>query len=138
MKQLSKLQSLLFLFGGVLMVIGAGCFAFMWHRETACWVYLAGAVVFAVLQMMQTCDTTQLTVRRLKSIQNLSDLLFVVAGILMADTAWGFFRPMFSNVLTYFTYVYNKWVVVLLIAALLEVYTMHRIDHELSKKNIKD
>ncbi len=138
MKQLSKIQTLVFLLGGALMVIGAGCFAFMWQQPTVCWVFLAGTVLFSVMQMMQTYEGTELAVKRLKHIQNLADILFVVAGILMVDTAWGFFRPLFSDVFTYFNYVYNKWVVVLLIAAVVEVYTMHRLDHELSKKNIKD
>lgn len=120
------------------MVIGAGCFSLMWQQQTVCWVFLAGTVLFSVMQMMQTYEGAELTVKRLKNIQNLADILFVVAGILMVDTAWGFFRPLFSNVFTYFNYVYNKWVVVLLIAAVVEVYTMHRLDHELSKKNIKD
>ncbi len=120
------------------MVVGAGCFSFMWHQAVVCWVFLLGAVMFSVVQMMQTYEGSELAVKRLKRIQNLADVLFVVAGILMADTACGFFRPLFANVFTYFTYVYNKWVVVLLIAAVVEVYTMHRLDHELSKKNIKD
>ncbi len=138
MKQLSKIQTILFMLGGALMVIGAGCFAFMWQQQAVCWVFLLGTVLFSVMQMMQTYDGTALTIKRLKHIQSLADVLFVVAGILMVDTAWGFFRPLFSDVFTYFNYVYNKWVVVLLIAAVVEVYTMHRLDHELSKKNIKE
>ena len=101
------------------MVIGAGCFVFMWQQQIVCWVFLLGAFMFAL-------------------IQSLADILFVVSGILMVDTAWGFFKPLFGNYLDYLTYVYNKWVVLLLIAAVLEVYTMHRLDHELSKKNIKE
>lgn len=138
MKQLSKIQTLVFLLGGALMVIGAGCFAFMWQQQAVCWVFLVGTVLFSVMQMMQTYEGTELAIKRLKHIQSLADVLFVVAGILMVDTAWGFFRPLFSDVYTYFNYVYNKWVVVLLIAAVVEVYTMHRLDHELSKKNIKE
>lgn len=138
MKQLSKIQTLIFLVGGVLMVIGAGCFAFMWQQRVVCWVFLLGAVLFSVMQMMQAYEGCELAIRRLKRIQSLADILFVVAGILMVDTAWGFFRPFFSDVYAYLSYVYNKWVVVLLVAAVIEVYTMHRIDHELSKKNIKE
>lgn len=85
----------------------------------------------------------ELTVRRLKKLQNLSDLLFVLAGVLLADTVYAgtghsFFKSMFSNQEAYITYLYNKWVILLLVAAVLEVYTSHRIDHELSKKNIKE
>ena len=56
----------------------------------------------------------------------------------MADSAYGFFRPMFDNITDYIEIVYNKWVVLLLVAALLEVYTTHRINNELSKKNLKE
>ncbi|HBN47305.1 MAG TPA: hypothetical protein DD401_06900 [Prevotella sp.] len=138
MKQLSKIQTLVFMLGGALMVVGAGCFAFMWQQQAVCWVFLLGTVLFSVMQMMQTYEGKELTVKRLKRIQSLADILFVVAGILMVDTAWGFFKPMFSDIFTYYNCVYNKWVVVLLIAAIVEVYTMHRLDHELSKKNIKE
>lgn len=81
-------------------------------------------------------------VRRLKRLQNLSDLLFVLAGLILADTVYAgvnheVFQPLFNNQEAYITYLYNKWVVLLLVAAILRVYTAHRIDHELSKKNIK-
>jgi hypothetical protein len=36
--------------------------------------------------------------------------------------------------LTYLQYVYNKWVITLLIAAILQLYTTHRISHELEKE----
>ena len=88
--------------------------------------------------MMQDYEGTDLTIRRLKRIQSLADILFVLAGIVMADSTYGFFRPLFSNQEAYITYLYNKWVVLLLIAAILEIYTVHRIDHELSKKNLKE
>ena len=143
MRQLSKIQSILFIIGGVLMVIGVGCFVFMVQQLVMCWVFLAGAVLFATMQLLQGYEGKELTVRRLKRIMNLADILFVVAGIVMADTAYAnaghsFFRELFANQETYISILYNKWVVLLLIAAILEVYTAHRIDHELSKKNIKE
>lgn len=47
---LSKIQSILFIIGGVLMVIGVGCFVFMVQQLVMCWVFLAGAVLFATMQ----------------------------------------------------------------------------------------
>ena len=143
MKQLSKFQTSLFFIGGALMVIGVGCYVFMVQQLVMCWVFLAGAVLFATMQLLQVYEGKELTVRRLKRIMNLADILFVVAGIVMADTAYAnaghsFFRELFANQETYISILYNKWVVLLLIAAILEVYTAHRIDHELSKKNIKE
>jgi hypothetical protein len=34
----------------------------------------------------------------------------------------------------YITYIYNKWVLTLLIAAILQLYATHRIDSELAKE----
>lgn len=119
------------------MVAGAGCFSLIWQQQVVCWVFLVGAVMFATMQIGQTYEGSDISVKRLKQIQNLADLLFILAGILMADKVYGFFRPLFANVVDYTNMLYNKWVVLLLIAAVLEVYTVHRIDHQLSKKNIK-
>ncbi len=118
----------------MLMVVGAGCFALMWQQQVACWVYLAGALMFVVMQILQSYEGRDITIKRLKRIQNLANILFLLAGILMADNAFGFFRPLFSNIVDYINYLFNKWVILLLVAAILEVYTVHRIDHELSKK----
>lgn len=133
MKQLSKVQSILFLSGGAMMVIGAGCFAFMWQQHIVCWIYLLGALLFGVIQMMQPYEGSLLTVKRLKKIMTFADVLFILSGLLMVDMVFQFFKAAFSNYLTYYQLVYNKWVVLLLVAALLEMYTMHRIGHELSK-----
>lgn len=134
MKQLSRTQNIIFLVGGVLMVVGAGCFAFMWQQEVMCWIYLAGAVMFATMQMMQTYEGNNITVRRLKKIMTTADIFFVLSGILMVDNAYGFMQQVFTNYVAYFQYVFNKWVLLLLVAAVLEIYTMHRISAELSKE----
>ncbi|MGI6231995.1 MAG: hypothetical protein ACOYJF_03975 [Prevotella sp.] len=138
MKQLNKWQSIAFLLGGALMVIGAGSYVLMFHQSTMCWIFLVGALLFSVMQLMQTYEGNDLTLRRLKRLQSLAGLLFVLSGILMTDSSYGFFRTLFHNPIDYINYIYNKWVLLLLIAAIIEVYTTHRIDHVLSKKNIKD
>ena len=63
-----------------------------------------------------------------------ADIFFVLAGILMVDNAYRFMQQVFTNYIVYFQYVFNKWVLLLLIAAILEIYTMHRISSELSKE----
>ena len=138
MKQLSKLQSIVFLLGGALMVVGVGSFVLLFYQSVSCWVFLAGAILFATVQLMQTFEGDNITIKRLKRIQDLSDILFIIAGIILVDTVYGFFRDFFSNYENYVTYLYNKWVIVLFLATLLELYTVHRIDYELSKKNIKE
>lgn len=141
MKQLSKLQSVIFLLGGVLMVVGAACFAFGFIYPKmmlfTSWLFLAGTVLFSVIQAMQVYEGPSLIIHRLKRMQYVADIFFVLSGISMVDTVYAFARHWFSNQETYITYFYNKWVVFLLIAALLELYTTHRISHELKKEECK-
>ncbi len=138
MKQLNKTQGILFLVGGMLMVAGAGCFVFMWQQKVVCWVFLLGVILFTLMQLMQTYEGNDLVVKRLKRIQAIADILFILSGFLMVDTAYQYLLPLFksqdsSGYYAYLNYVYNKWVVLLLIAALLELYTTHRINYELNK-----
>ena len=141
MKQLSKIQSAIFLLGGVLMVVGAGCFAFGFIYPKmmliTSWLFLAGTVLFSVIQAMQVYEGPSLIIHRLKRMQYVADIFFVLSGISMVDTVYAFARHWFSNQETYIAYFYNKWVVFLLIAALLELYTTHSISHELKKEECK-
>lgn len=142
MKQLSKIQSIIFIFGGLLMVISAGCFVLMWHRQLFCWLFALGAVMFTLIQSMQVYEGKNVSVKRLKRIMSLADLLFIVSAFLMIDTVYQVLLPLFQDrggmgYIRYVEYVYNKWVVTLLIAALLELYTTHRIASELKKEDEK-
>lgn len=136
---MNNIQAVLFLIGGLLMVIGSGAFVFMVMKHIACWVFLLGTILFSVLQSMQTYQGQNKVIVRLKRILNLSNLLFVFSGILMVDAQYHFLMSLFQHgsdngYVLYFTYVYNKWVLLLLIAAVLEVYAVNRIDRELKKE----
>ncbi len=82
MKQLSKIQSALFLLGGVLMVVGACSFVLKQIYpslvETTSWVFLLGTVLFSVIQSMQTYEGKSTVIHRLKRIQNVANILFVL------------------------------------------------------------
>jgi hypothetical protein len=134
MKKLNKIESILFMLGGMLMVTGIGCYVFMLAPSITCWLALTGSILFSTLHMMQAYEGSQLAIKRLKRILNIADLLFVIAGILIVDSTYNFLRPAFENQESYITYVYNKWVLLLLIAAILEVYATHRIDYLLKKQ----
>ena len=138
MRKLTKSQVFLYALGGILMVSGAGCFVLQWHQSVACWIYLAGTILFSVIQSMQLYDGPNSVVRRLKRIMNVADLLLVLSGILMADTCYHFLLPLFAGkgsdaYYSYIEYVYNKWVILLLIATMLELYTTLRIENEIKK-----
>ena len=134
MKKLNKIESILFMLGGMLMVTGIGCYVFMLAPFITCWIALTGSILFSTLHMMQAYEGSLLAIKRLKRILNIADLLFVIAGILIVDSTYNFLRPAFENQESYITYVYNKWVLLLLIAAILEVYATHRIDYLLKKQ----
>ena len=129
MRPLSKLQNIIFLVGGLLMVIGAGSSLLMW--SWAPYVFAIGALGFASMQMLQRYEGRNVTIRRLRRMMLLSDVLFLVAALLMFANQGNYFG---LSHIDYVQYVYNKWVVVLLIAAILQLYSSHRIGHELQKE----
>ena len=63
---------------------------------------------------------------------------FIIAGFFMVEDSYMFLRPVFSNTAEgYTTYVgvfHHNWVILLLISAILEMYTSHRISYELKKE----
>lgn len=120
------------------MVIGAGCFVFMFAQQIVCWIYLLGALLFAAMQVNQAYEGQNPTIKRLKKIMTFADIFFVLAGLLMVDSANMWLRDSFSDHVTYFNLIYNKWVMLLLAAAILEMYSMHRIASELKKEEAKE
>ena len=129
MKELNKLQTAIFLFGGILMAVGAGTKLLGWG--SAPYIFAIGALGFSSMQMQQRYEGQNFTIRRLRRMMLLSDVLFLVAALLMFASKGNFLG---LSYITYIEYVYNKWVIVLLIAALLQLYSMHRIGSELEKE----
>ena len=129
MKELNKIQTAIFLFGGILMAIGAGTTLLGWG--SAPYIYALGALGFASMQMQQRYEGSNFTIRRLRRMMLISDVLFLVAALLMFASLGNFLG---LSHITYIEYVYNKWVIVLLVAAILQLYSMHRIGHELEKE----
>ena len=130
MRQLSKIETALLLLGGMLMVIGAGATVF--QQSWAPYVFAPGALLFASMQMHQSYEGTNFTIRRLRRIMLISDILFLIAALMMFANQANFFGMDF---LIYIKYVHNNWIIVLLLAAILQLYTSHRIANELEKEN---
>jgi len=128
MRQLSKFEGLALLLGGLLMVVGAG--ANVLFCSWAPYVFAPGSLLFVAMQLRQRYEGKDFTVRRLRRIQIISDFLFLVAGLLMLANQKNFLG---LDQLSYIRYVHNNWVVVLLVAAVLQLYTSHRIANELEK-----
>lgn len=135
--------------GGMLMVVCSGMLmaatllsTSVWAAVTrlaAPWGFLLGAVLYVCMQRaLRTQPGESLALRRLGSLQLLAGLCFVLAGVVMIEQFWQFLQPLVvSDIDSYRTYlrvVRNNWVVLLLVGALLQMYTTHRIASELKKK----
>lgn len=129
MKQLNKIESIIMVVGALLMVVGAvmGLFKLSWFP----FVYAVGAIGFASMQMLQRYEGRNLTIKRLRGIMVLSDVLFLFTAVLMFANQG---NALGLDWVYYLNYVKNNWVVLLLLAAILQLYTTYRIDHELEKE----
>lgn len=138
MKQLNKIESILFIIGGLLMVIGVGLYAFFIVQQYACWAMLVGAILFAGMQIRQKYLGSRFTIKRLRRFMMIANIGFVLAGIFMVEDSYHFIAPLFTKTIggytSYMNIFYHNWVVILLISAFIEVYTTHRISHELAKE----
>ena len=110
------------------MVVGSGASILL--QSWAPYVFAPGALMFAAMQMRQTYSGPLFSVRRLRRILLLSDVLFLVAALLMFANQSNFLH---LDYLSYVKYVHNNWIVVLLVAAVLQLYASHRIANELEK-----
>ena len=128
MRQLSNVESILLLLGGLLMVVGSGASLFL--QSWAPYVYAPGALLFVAMQLRQRYEGNDFVIRRLRRIMILSDVLFLLAALLMFANTSNFLGIQY---LSYVKYVHNNWIVVLLVAAVLQLYASHRIAHELEK-----
>lgn len=138
MRQLNKLQSLTLLAGAVLMVIGVMLYVFN-ILIGAAWIFAAGAVAFASMQMLQSYDGDNLSVRRLRKILTVGDVCFILAALLMVENTYHLLLPLFCSLWQngyyhYVNYIHNNWVILLLVAAILELYATHRIANELERE----
>ena len=129
MKQLNKWQNAIFVVGALLMVIGAVAGIFKWYYFP--YVYALGAIGYTSMQMLQRYEGRDFTIRRLRRVMVFSDVLLLLTAVFMfasQDNSLGLDR------IIYLQYVNNNWVVVLLVAAILQLYTTYRISSELEKE----
>ena len=129
MRQLNSFQNSIFLIGALLMVVGAGTSVLAW--KAAPYIFSVGTLCFVSMQFLQRYEGTNIVIRRLRRIMLLSDFLFLLSALLMIASTGNFLG---LDHITYIEYVYNKWVITLLIAAVLQLYSTHRISYELGKE----
>lgn len=129
MKQLNRIENVIFLVGAVLMVVGSGAHLFM--QQWAPYVFAMGSLAFVLMQLKQRYDGRNVVIRRLRRIMITSDVFFLLSALLMFANQGNFLG---LDRLTYINYVHNNWVVTLLVAAILQLYSTHRIATELDRE----
>ena len=129
MRALSRLQNAIFAIGAVLMLTGAAMVMFL--PSVATYVFAIGALAYVAMQFQQRYEGTNFTIQRLRRIMLMSDVLLILAAALMfADRG----NPLGLDHLTWLNYIHNNWMVLLLLAAIIQLYTVFRIDAELQKE----
>lgn len=129
MRQLNSFQIAIYLIGALLMAVGAGASMLAWRP--APYVFAVGAIAFVSMQVIQRYEGTNFVIRRLRRMMLISDFFFILSAVLMIANTSNFLG---LDYITYIEYVYNKWVITLLIAAILQLYSTHRIGKELEKE----
>lgn len=111
---MKKIQKIVYIVGGILLVLGAALYITRW--EAAPYMYTVGAFMFGAMQMADRYEGNNFIIRRLRRQQILGALMLMLTGVAM------------------FACKYNEWIVCLLIACLLELYTAFRLPQELAKE----
>ncbi len=137
MKELNQLLQYIYFLGSLLMVVGAILYAMFLIPKISCWVMLIGAIMFSAMQYKQKYLGKELVLCRLRRIMLFSSVCLIAAGAFMLEDSYEFLKPFASNWLgSYSLYIkvfYHNWVVLLLIGAVLELYSTQRINSELKK-----
>lgn len=128
MRQLNKIENTILLLGAVMMVIGSG--ANIFAQSWAPYVFGMGTVGYVLMQLKQKYEGSIVALKRLRRMVIISDVCLLLAAVMMFANMDNLFR---LDAVTYIKYVHNNWVVVLLVAAMLQLYTSHRISKEILK-----
>ena len=111
---MKQIQKYIYIVGGILLVIGAALYITRW--VVAPYIYVVGSFMFGAMQMADRYEGSNFVIHRLRRQQVLGALMLMLTGIAM------------------FVCKYNEWIVCLLIACLLELYTAFRLPQELEKE----
>lgn len=132
MRQLNKIENIIFITGAALMVLGSGAYVFL--QTWAPYVFTVGAVAFVLMQFRQTYNGSNNTIRRLRGMIVISDIFFLVSAFLMIANQNNFLG---LDHFAYLQYIHNNWVATLLVGSVLQLYSTHRISNELEKETKK-
>ncbi len=111
---MKPLIPVLFMVGAILVLVGAAFFITGWPMSP--YIYTIGATFVAMAQINSPSEYKTSTIKRLRRQQIFGALLLVLTGAFMFFTRG------------------NEWIVSLMIAAIIELYTSVRIPQEEAKE----
>ena len=111
---MKKIQKIVYIVGGILLVLGAALYITRW--EAAPYMYTVGAFMFGAMQMLDRYTGKNLVLRRLRRQQLLGAIALMLAGVLMLVCE------------------HNEWILCLFVGSLVELYTAFRIPQEYEKE----
>ena len=111
---MKKLQQVLYILGGILLVVGAALYITPW--SWAPYTYIVGSFMFGAMQMLDRYTGKNLILRRLRRQQLLGAVALMLTGVLML------------------TCKHNEWILCMLVGCLTELYTAFRIPQEYEKE----
>ena len=111
---MKKIQQTIYILGGILLVAGAALYITGWAWVP--YMYIAGAFMFAAMQMLDRYTGNNFVLRRLRRQQLLGAIALMLAGVLMLVCE------------------HNEWILCLLVGCLVELYTAFRIPQEYEKE----
>lgn len=125
--------------GGVVLL--AGAVMHITGSDISRYLYCGGAVLFAVGQITDGYDGDNLTIRRLRGQQVLGAVFLLLSGLMMCSERWhsdivmnmemGDTLRSFLSMLT----ARNGWIVTMTFAAVFELYSAMRLEHEQKKED---
>ncbi len=124
MRKLNELQLSIYNIGGLLVVAGAVLYLLPSFQIYAPWVFTLGAIAFASMQILAGYEGSSIVVRRLRRQQVIGAMLLVATGFVM-----------YMNIHNIPPFRGTEWMMLLMIAAILELYTSFRIPAELKKED---
>lgn len=101
--------------GGILLLIGV--LAQTSHWALSPYIYTLGAILFGYVQVSDRYDGSNFIIRRLRRQQIIGATLLAATGPCMIFLS------------------HNQWIICFTIAAVLECYTIFRIDYEMHRDN---
>ena len=138
MKRLSKLETIVMAIGALLSVCGVMIYVVS-GASWACWLFLVGALAFVATQERQTYEGRNVTISRLRRIMTMGNLCLLLSAFMMAEDVSHILYSLITSMWTngyyfYVSYIHNNWVIPLIVAVVIELYTTIRISSELQRE----